>query len=287
MKGVRAVKRFELERYLRASRKLDLEGIDFERALDHPLTAEEIRVLTYMMDIETHTVVYLRDLLSTRAALDPEVSAFLSLWVYEEFWHGEALGRFLQAMGERFTPDRTAMIRRRADAGTLAAKVIKAIAAKTVPDFIALHMTWGAMNELSTLHGYQRVIAKTSHPMLRELLARIIKDERRHYAFYYNQARIRLDGNPRAQRLVRFALDKFWEPVGTGVRPQSETDFVIASLFGDDAGTRAVEEMEQDLSKLPGLHGMRLMRRARTRALRRSADGSNHRAQRLPIAAAL
>ena len=53
----------------------------------------------YMMDIETHTVIYLRDLLATRAANDPYVTAFLSCWVYEELWHGEAFSDFLRAYG--------------------------------------------------------------------------------------------------------------------------------------------------------------------------------------------
>ena len=53
----------------------------------------------YMMDIETHTVIYLRDLLATRAANDPHVTAFLSCWVYEELWHGEAFSDFLRAYG--------------------------------------------------------------------------------------------------------------------------------------------------------------------------------------------
>lgn len=58
----------------------------------HPLRTGEARCLAYMMDVESHTVVYLRDLLSTRAATD--VTAFLSCWVYEELWHGEAFSRF-------------------------------------------------------------------------------------------------------------------------------------------------------------------------------------------------
>ena len=80
------MRRFELDRYLRASKRLDLIGIDFDRVSEHPLSAAEIRCLTYMMDIERHTVIYLRDLLSTSASKDPDVTAFLSLWVYEE-WH--------------------------------------------------------------------------------------------------------------------------------------------------------------------------------------------------------
>lgn len=56
------------------------------------------------MDIESHTVVFLRDLLSTRAVLEPGVTAFLSCWVYEELWHGEAFSRFLGEAGYELGP---------------------------------------------------------------------------------------------------------------------------------------------------------------------------------------
>ena len=68
----------------------------------HPrpsLTDGDVMCLHYMMDIETHTVIYLRDLLATRAAHDPYVTGFLSCWVYEELWHGEAFSDFLRAYG--------------------------------------------------------------------------------------------------------------------------------------------------------------------------------------------
>jgi hypothetical protein len=277
------VRQFELDRYLRASKKLDLEGIDFDRVAEFPLTPGEIRTLTYMMDIERHTVIYLRELLSTSAANDPDVTAFLSLWVYEEFWHGEALGRFLRAAGVEHQTQRTTQIREYAGAGKALANALKMLAGKILPDFVAVHMTWGAMNEISTLAGYQRLIARTRHPILTQLLGRIIKDERRHFAFYYNQARVRLEENPRAQRLVRRTLGAFWTPVGTGVTLHDEPDFVVCHLFGDDDGLASVREMEREMSKLPGLGGMRLMRRARERALARS--GRRARSTRLPIAA--
>ncbi|MFY9588414.1 MAG: ferritin-like domain-containing protein [Actinomycetota bacterium] len=277
----------DLGKYLRASKKLDLEGIDFDAVPTYPLSREEIRCLTYMMDIETHTVIYLRDLLTTPAANDPDVTAFLSLWVYEEFWHGEALSRFLQAAGERFTPDRTAEIRRSAGVRDVMGTIAKMTAARVLPDFVAVHMTWGAINELSTLNGYHRVIAKTRHPILSQLLTRIIKDERRHYAFYYNQARARLEDNPRARKLVRWALDRLWSPVGTGVRPQAETDFVILSLFGDEDGAAAVFDMETELSKLPGLNGMRLLRRAMAQAAQRAGRVVSPSRPALPVAASI
>jgi hypothetical protein len=90
---------FDLDRYLRYSKKVDLGGIDWGRIADHPLSDGDVMCLHYMMDIETHTVIYLRDLLATRVAADPQITAFLSCWVYEELWHGEAFSDFLRSYG--------------------------------------------------------------------------------------------------------------------------------------------------------------------------------------------
>src|SRR6478672_7894299 len=90
---------FDLDRYLRNSKKVDLSGIDWSAIPDHPLSDGDVMCLHYMMDIETHTVIYLRDLLATRVTADPQITAFLSCWVYEELWHGEAFSDFLRAYG--------------------------------------------------------------------------------------------------------------------------------------------------------------------------------------------
>jgi hypothetical protein len=136
-------------------------------------------------------------------------------------------------------------------------------------DFVAVHMTWGAVNELGTLTGYHRIIAKTEHPVLIQLLQAIIKDERRHFAFYRAQARMRLARSKQARTITRWALEHLWAPVGTGVRPQPETDFVIHSLFGDAEGVIAVKEMEDTLGELPGLQGSRFLSDALEVAARR------------------
>ena len=90
---------FDLDRYLRNSKKVDLSGIDWPAVPDHPLSDGDVMCLHYMMDIEAHTVIYLRDLLATRVAADPQITAFLSCWVYEELWHGEAFSDFLRSYG--------------------------------------------------------------------------------------------------------------------------------------------------------------------------------------------
>ena len=105
--------------------------------------------------------------------------------------------------------------------------------------------------------------------MLVELLDRIIKDERRHFAFYRAQARMRLGRSKQARTVTRWALQHLWAPAGTGVRPQQETDFTIAYLFGDDEGLVAAREMDATIGELPGLRGVGVATSGRSEAMRR------------------
>jgi rubrerythrin len=265
---------FDLDRYIRASKKVDLTGVRWDEVRAHPLTQEEARVLTYMMDVETHTVIFLRDLLATRAAYDPEVTAFLSCWVYEELWHGEAFSRLLGEAGVELPPDREPVdadsvypsrraratwIRRQIGAKGYISHMGTIVGSGLTKDFVAIHMTWGAVNELATLNAYHLLIAKTRNPVLVDVLQRIIKDERRHFAFYRAQARLRLRRSAAARRLTRWTLEHIWAPVGTGVRPQEETDFSVAYLFADAAGEVALKEMDATIADLPGLDGVTVL----------------------------
>lgn len=80
---------------------------------------------------------------------------------------------------------------------------------------------------------------------------------------------MRLGGSRQARTITRWALEHLWAPVGTGVRPQRETDFVIHSLFGDSDGLVAVKEMEHTMGELPGLEGSTFLSDALEGAARR------------------
>ena len=79
-----------LEQHLNRSKALDVSDIDWADVPNHPLREDELRVLTYMMDVESNTIVYLKELLSTPAIHEPKIQAFLSCWAYEAFFHGHA-----------------------------------------------------------------------------------------------------------------------------------------------------------------------------------------------------
>jgi hypothetical protein len=49
----------------------------------------------------------------------------------------------------------------------------------------------------------------TRHPLLSIVLSRIIKDESRHFSFYFNQARFRLRPHA-AQMLTSLIVRNFW-----------------------------------------------------------------------------
>jgi hypothetical protein len=267
---------FDLDRYLRASKKLDLGGLDWDDIPNHPLTDGDVMCMHYMMDIETHTVIYLRDLLATRASHDPQVTAFLSCWVYEELWHGEAFSDFLRAYGievpaEPKLPDgatpmptrtrRTTRFREQMGVGHQLSLLPTMLGSMLFRDFVALHMTWGAINELTTLTGYHALMRRSDHPVLHQMLRRVIQDERRHFAFYRAQGKARLSRAPRrARRVVRWVFENFWTPVGAGVKSEEEVDALGLYLFGyDDEGREMVREIDATIAEIPGLEGLTLV----------------------------
>src|SRR6478672_7559164 len=98
--------RMDIDNYTKRAGRVDLDGIDFDDFRSQPLDDDTLRCLRYMHDVEHHTVCYLRDLLVTSAHRDPEITAFLTMWGFEEFWHGEAIASVLAQHGEAAGNDR-------------------------------------------------------------------------------------------------------------------------------------------------------------------------------------
>ncbi len=256
--------KFDIDRYLETVAPLDDSDIDYDAFVRQPLDAATIRTLQYMHDVEHHTACYQRDLLVTSAHEDPEVTSFMSMWAYEEFWHGEAIGKILAAHGEQRGRDRIGATRRRVGRDRL--RTLGFMAASSVSDHIvAVAMTWGAINEWTTQAGYLRLASTAQHDELANLLRRIAKQEGRHIDFYAAQAEQRLEQSPAAQKWVRRALRHKWQPVGSNVMPAEETRHLVTSLFGDDDGLAMARRIDSRIDKLPGQAGLGLIEGVRTR----------------------
>ena len=295
---------FDIDRYLRNSKRLDLSELAWEDIPRHRLSDGDVMCMHYMMDIETHTVIYLRDLLATRAAHDPYVTAFLSCWVYEELWHGEAFSDFLRAYGIEVPaepklsngmtpmptrPNRVRRLREELGVGHELSLLPTMLGSAMTKHFVAIHMAWGAINELTTLTGYHQLIRRSEHPVLHQMLRKVIQDERRHFAFYRAQAKARLADAPRrTKRLVRWVFRNMWTPVGAGVKSQAEVDALALYLFGDaPEGREAIREIDATIADIPGLEDLHLLESVLDDALGRAepAEPAPRARERTPVPA--
>jgi len=246
----------DLDAYVSRSAALDVSDLPWDDIPRFAIPDAALRTLRYMQDIESHTIVYLRELLSTRAIDDPAVATFLACWFYEETLHSRVLARFLEAAGDPVVarPRSAVSLAERAHAAAIG------LVSKFWDDFVAVHMAWGASAELTTLAGYQRLAELAGHPVLTELLARIVRDETRHFAFYFKQAHQRLQ-SPRIARIARAIVERFWTPVGAGVQPAAETLFVARYLFAGTDGALAARKVDDTIRRLPGFTNIPLLER--------------------------
>ncbi|MGA8113482.1 MAG: ferritin-like domain-containing protein [Actinocatenispora sp.] len=243
--------------------RIKYDDVDYDAFRHRPLSPAALRTLRYMSDVESHTICYLRDLLVTPSHKDPEVTAFLTHWAYEEFWHGEALDEVLRVHGVLADYAHIREVRLSQGLADRLAPINQALAANIIgEDFVAVHMTWGAINEWSAHSAYARMIQREDHPELGKLLKRIQKQETRHLAFYASQAKDRLERTAKARNLTRFALRAFWAPVGSSIQPKRETAFVLNYLMGGPEGAKHIDRIDRKLDELPGQGGLNLVRKA-------------------------
>ncbi|MEP7273103.1 MAG: acyl-ACP desaturase [Acidobacteriota bacterium] len=263
----------DIERYLTVSAKIDTSDLDWAEAARAGLTPDEIFALTYFSDIESQTIRYLQMLLGMKIAFEPAIAAFLSTWSYEEFFHGHALARLLDECGHRLEENRVEVVKRRAGLNEWLEKALGPVFSRLFSSqFPSLYMAFGAVQELTTLRGYERLGERTSNPVLRTLCQRIAKQERRHFAWYFNHAREQLANSRSAQFITRRLLDLVWVPVGAGVKSRDEVVRLFSILFPGRHGMELVSEVDAKIGTLPGLTGIRLMQSYFERAVDRCSN---------------
>lgn len=250
-----------MEQIFATSARVPTDDLDWEAAGRAGLTDREAFVLAYFADVEGQTIYYLRDLLASPLAGDPDVLGFLSVWNYEEYFHGQALARLLAACGRPLGRGRGQEVRRAARLAERLEAVGTWIGSRLFRRaFPALYMAWGAAQELSTLRGYEALERRTRNPVLAELCRRIARQERRHFAWYYHSARERLEASRAARWLSRFALERFWSIVGAAVKGPDDAARLVAILLPGEDGAATAAEIDRRIGALPGLAGVRMVR---------------------------
>jgi hypothetical protein len=257
---------FDIDEYAAGSRAVQWDDLDLDHFRTHPLPADTLRTLRYMTDVEYHTICYTRDLLTTPSHADDDVARFMVTWNREEFWHGEALAAVLRLHGIDVGFDQLRANRLKYGWKDALGPATQSILGRLVgPDFVAVHMSWGAANEYTAVSAYKRMAAMERDPVLAELLRRIAQQETRHVAFYVSQARQRLAASRRAQRLTRFLLNHAWAPVGSSIMDREEVAFVFGQLMSGPEGVAEARRLDANISALPGMAGLRIFEKAFSR----------------------
>ena len=252
---------FDLDSFTQASHPVEFEDLDFSEFERTPLPHPVLRSLRYMCDVEYHTSCFLRDLLVTPSHREEDAGGFMTMWNREEFWHGEVLAMVLARHG--IVVDYDEIKAKRVKLGWMGAlgpakqSVLSQLAGT---DFVAVHMVWGAANELSAVAASRMLAQMTDHPVLSPLLKRIAQQETRHVAFYTTQGRARLEASTKAQKMVRLIMSRVWQPVGSGMMDESEVRHVMNHLFGGKGGE--LDKLDKRVQKLPGLEGLTIFRNA-------------------------
>lgn len=250
----------DIQRYISVSEKIKTDDLDWSLARQAGLDENERFVLTYFSDIESQTIRYLRTLLQMKIAFRPSVMAFLTTWSYEEFFHGHTLARLMAECGHPLEENRIEAVTGKARFNEWLEKIMGPLASRVFSNqFPAVYMSFGAIQEMTTLRGYERLKESTKNPVLKVLCDRIARQERRHFAWYFNSAREQLAHSRGARWLARKILELNWVPVGAGVKSRDEVNRLFSILFPGDTGRKLVREVDTKISTLPGLEGIRLM----------------------------
>ena len=251
-----------VERIVRKAGRVQTNDLDWEAARAVGLTEDEAFIIGYFADVESQTLVNLKTLLALRGALEPVMVAFLTTWNYEEFFHGQALARLLRESGRPVPETRVADCEKHAGAKERLERVLMPLASRGFSqEFPAVYMTFGALHELTTLRGYERLARSAKNPVLRTLSTRIARQERRHFAFYFNQAQNKLSQNHRAQWLTRMLLTHYFAPVGAGLMGSAACEKLYRLLFPGHLGQALCADVDERMGRLPGLAGLMPMSR--------------------------
>lgn len=248
----------DIAQHVAVSQRVDIEDLDWNLARAHGLAPREIENLKFFADIESQTVYYFLEVAKLQVARDPDLLTFLTMWNYEEYFHSHAITRLMQECGVKVetATERSTQVRAGARLKAKIEDFAQMLMAKLMPKrFVALWMFWGALQECLTMQAYEEVIRTTQNPVLAEMFRRIAKQERRHFAYYFGQARERL-ADPKAQRFVRMIVQKFYAPVGSGVKDAAQSAAIVAGLFPGSRIFDVMAYVERRMAQLPGMEGL-------------------------------
>ncbi|HEX4490176.1 MAG TPA: ferritin-like domain-containing protein [Acidimicrobiia bacterium] len=246
---------------------LDVDAYDWAAATRTPVRDDELFELTFAAQVEWATE---GTYLSLAVTKDVETRRFLDVWLTQERMHAVLLRKFLSEHGVYVEP------RHRTPRQRLAARRgrwVNGFAVRVLGRrFTAVHMSWGAINELTTLRLYSLIREHTGNELLRDLLADVIRQESAHYAYYRSAATRELERSRVSRVVTRWLLGHAWDVVGSGLQPPAEITRLMRAACAMQPDL--VAQLDATIERLPGLEGLALVRRALAKRVEAEAEAA-------------
>jgi hypothetical protein len=246
--------RFDVREFARTARASHRGELDLDQVTASGLTADAIRLLRLLRDLERSTMQRMRNVLVTATHKDARVTAFLSTWAFEKYWLADALDAVLEATGDDLHSSapagglRTVVLERRERRGA----VMRAIQGNIDgPQIVAAHVTTGLIDEWITQAAYRRLgeLASGLHSIV--VLINGIKD--RHIVFLAEETKRRLASSARARKLTRREVKHAVWPIGAVEHSDGDRTFFDQIVFGTENGRAEVARIQALVASLPGL----------------------------------
>ena len=127
-------------------------------------------------------------------------------------------------------------------------------------------------------HSYKRTLSQAiqARPELRNIYwsnQKPCKDRAERANLSYSREQL---AKKNAQRLTTILFKAIWEPVGGGVKPDVEVEWVIQFVLGDEAGAAVAERIDSTIARLLGLGWFDYLSRAREGNLKGSVPTDLH-----------
>jgi hypothetical protein len=264
---------FDVREFARTVQGSRRDSLPYAWLAEHPFGNTSLRQMRYMALAERHTMHHMRNLLVTPSHKDAYVTAFLTSWAFEKYWAADALIAVLEANG--VGPEETRLPAGRTDGGRLTAALDRlvpirnSVAANVIgEDFIAIHMTWGLIEERLAQIAYESMLTAAHDgggtpdgataeraAGAAELFGPLISQKDRHLRFYSRQAGLHLGRSAKARWLTRTGISRSWIPLSFAGQPRFETLRSLAPLLETPAATEKIARLDDDLAALPGMEG--------------------------------
>jgi hypothetical protein len=255
-----------LDNYMRSWGHLDIDLSSYDVDWKSELGPDAARVLREFATIETDSVFQMANAISAGIGNDPVLSDFLPKWAAEEAEHGRVLGAIVNATdGPALNGHLTHGVRASHRSWSVqslpsrCSRPLISLARLGVGDLSPHYSAFGAIQEWSVVVLYQLLAERVQSDAFTAIIQKIVRQERRHFAVYFTQARARMADDPHVQKQVRRTLELFWSPVGMRALGSNTWHESMLYLCPTVHERRQLRDIDKVAGRLPGLSDVCLM----------------------------